>query len=401
MKNERLKRLIYAAMAAALCLSPAGCGKGAQTLSQTGTSGATEMKEEAFVDDLAENPEESFAEKSPMEAGSTESTFSGTGVEFPEFYEKEGDVISFQTEVIVSEEVRENGLRKLSAAAQKPDPVKALECLMGDVEITEKNEEENNYWYVGANGENLTVNNTSVGFSTRFFVYVSNAFRLQQGYSDYNADQYELDQDLEFATRQEAFEDIRQTFQTMGIDIGDRYKCYVLEHSMLESEEYAMDMNGNSNPADYKDAWTQEDDSYYFVINQQYGNTPAWHAFYDHSPLAADETAPVQVLYNRDGIQFLQLEKVFAFSEQEGIYDLKPFEEIAGALEAKYETLAEEGTYTVRQAVLYYMEKKMAEGQYEVIPVWIFQTVDNGSGKVLQDIVDAVGGEEIKITVED
>ena len=170
---------------------------------------------------------------------------------------------------------------------------------------------------------------------------------------------------------------------------------------MLESEEYAMDMNGNSNPADYKDAWTQEDDSYYFVISQQYGDTPAWHAFYDHSPLAADETAPVQVLYNRDSIQFLQLEKVFAFSEQEGIYDLKPFEEIAGAMEAKYEALAEEGTYTVRQAVLYYMEKKMAEGQYEVIPVWIFQTVDNGSGKVLQDIVDAVSGEEIKITVED
>ena len=33
MKNERLKRLISAAMAAALCLSLAGCGKGAQTLS--------------------------------------------------------------------------------------------------------------------------------------------------------------------------------------------------------------------------------------------------------------------------------------------------------------------------------------------------------------------------------
>lgn len=386
MKNKRLKRLISAAMAAALCLSPAGCGKGAQTLPQTDSSGVEETKEA----DLADGTTESFAE----------STFSGTGVEFPEFYEKEGDVISFQTEVIVSEEVRENGLRKLSAVVQKPDLIKALDCLMGEVEITEKNEEENNYWYVGANGENLTVNNTSVGFSTRFFVYVSNAFRLQQGYSDYNADRYELDQDLEFATRQEAFEDIRQTFQTMGIDIGDRYKCYVLEHSMLESEEYAMDMNGNSNPADYKDAWTQEDDSYYFVISQQYGNTPAWQVFYDHSPLAADETAPVQVLYNRDGIQFLQLEKVFAFSEQEGIYDLKPFEEIAGALEAKYETLAEEGTYTVRQAVLYYMEKKMAEGQYEVIPVWIFQTVDNGSGKVLQDIVDAVSGEEIKITVE-
>ena len=127
MKNERLKRLISAAMAAALCLSLAGCGKGAQTLPQTGASGTEETKEADLADGTAEN--------------SAESTFSGTGVEFPEFYEKEGDVISFQTEVIVSEEVRENGLRKLSAAMQKPDPIKALECLMGDVEITEKNEE--------------------------------------------------------------------------------------------------------------------------------------------------------------------------------------------------------------------------------------------------------------------
>ena len=210
MKNEIWKRMISAVMAAALCLSMAGCGKGAQTLSQTGASGTVETKEADLADGTAEN--------------SAESTFSGTGAEFPEFYEKEGNTVSFQTEVLYVYLFRENGLRKLSAAVQKPDPIKALECLMGEVEITEKNEEENNYWYEGADGENLTVNNTSVGFSTRFFVYVSNAFRLQQGYSDYNADQYELDQDLEFATRQEAFEDIRQTFQTMGIDIGDRYK---------------------------------------------------------------------------------------------------------------------------------------------------------------------------------
>ena len=32
----------------------------------------------------------------------------------------------------------------------------------------------------------------------------------------------------------------------MGIDIEEQYKCYVLEHSMLQSEEYAMDINGNA-----------------------------------------------------------------------------------------------------------------------------------------------------------
>ena len=88
-----------------------------------------------------------------------------------------------------------------------------------------------------------------------FYVYVSNAFRLQQGYSDYNADKYELDKDFEFASRQEAFENISQVLATMGIDIEEQYKCYVLEHSMLQSEEYAMDINGNADQSGYKDSW--------------------------------------------------------------------------------------------------------------------------------------------------
>ncbi|MBS6736369.1 MAG: hypothetical protein KH275_14500 [Clostridiales bacterium] len=41
-------------------------------------------------------------------------------------------------------------------------------------------------------------------------------------------------------------------------------------------------------------------------------------------------------MYNKNGIQFLQLEKVFAFTEQESNYDLKPFEEIAEVIETKY-----------------------------------------------------------------
>ena len=318
-----------------------------------------------------------------------------TNVEIPMRYEKEAENISFQTDVAVSEEVRENGMRKLSASVQKPDPAKALECLMGDAEIKEKNEEENNYWYVGADGESLTVNGTSVGFSTRFFTYVNNAFRLQQEYSGYNADKYDLDKDLGFATRQEAFETIRQELAEMGIVIGDQYQCYVLEHSMLQAEETAIDIDGNADPESCKGSWTEEDDSYYFAISQSYENTPAYHVFYDNFPLAADENAPVQVLYNKDGIQFLQVEKVFDFEKQEGNYELKPFEEITGALELKYGMLLDGSAYSVDRATLYYMENKVGEEQYEVIPVWIFHIMEEGTGETLQDIVDARTGEEI------
>ena len=372
MKNKKIKMMFTAIMATALCISLAGCSDDTKT-SQTNTSSKAETSESV----------------------SEESAPSEIGIEIPERYDKEAENVSFKTDINVSENVRENGLRKLSATVQKPDPAKVFDCLMGDTEIRAKNEEDNNYWYEGVNNEILTINNTSIGFSTNFYVYVSNAFRLQQGYSDYNADKYELDKDLEFASRQEAFENIRQALETMGIDMEEQYKCYVLEHSMLQSEEYAMDINGNIDQTGYKDSWTQDDDSYYFVINQKYDDTPAYHVFYDNFPLAADENAPIQVLYNKDGIQFLQLEKVFAFTEQESNYDLKPFEEIAEVIETKYGMLLDGSTYSVNQATLYYMENKMNDEQYEVIPVWIFNTEDKETGKTLQDIVNAETGKEI------
>lgn len=370
MKNKKM--MFTAIIATTLCISLAGCSNDSKT-PQTGTSSKAETSENV----------------------SEESAPSEIGIEIPERYDKEAENVSFKTDINVSENVRENGLQKLSATVQKPDPAKVFDCLMGDTEIREKNEEDNNYWYEGVNNEILTINHTSIGFSTNFYVYVSNAFRLQQGYSDYNADKYELDKDLEFASRQEAFENIRQALETMGIDIEEQYKCYVLEHSMLQSEEYAMDINGNVDQTVYKDSWTQDDDSYYFVINQKYDDTPAYHVFYDNFPLAADENAPVQVLYNKDGIQFLQLEKVFAFTEQESNYDLKPFEEIAEVIETKYGMLLDGSTYSVNQATLYYMENKVNDEQYEVIPVWIFNTEDKETGKTLQDIVNAETGKEI------
>lgn len=365
--------MFMVAMTATLCLSLSGCGNGSETASQADTSNKVEINESV----------------------SGEYASSGMNIKIPERYEKEADNVSFKADVIVSSEVRENGLQKISASVQRPDPAKVLECLMGDAEIDEKNEEEDNYWYVGANGESLTINNTSIGFATKFYVYVSNAFRLQQGYSDYNADKYELDKDFGFASRQQAFEDVRQSLQIMGIDVENEYKCYVLEHSILQSEEYVMDMNGNVDQSNYKGSWTQDDDSYYFVINQKYGDTPAYHVFYDNFPLIADENAPIQVLYNKNGIQFLQLEKVFSFSEQEGIYDLKPFEEIVEVIENKYGMLLDGSTYSVNQATLYYMENETSDGQYAVSPVWIFNIVDNEDGKALQDVVNAQTGEEI------
>ena len=70
-------------------------------------------------------------------------------------------------------------------------------------------------------------------------------------------------------------------------------------------------------------------------------------------------------------------------------------EEIAEVIATKYGMLLDGSTYSVNQATLYYMENKMNDKQYEVIPVWIFNTEDKETGKTLQDIVNAETGKEI------
>ena len=102
--------MFMVAMTATLSLSLSGCGNGSETASQADTSSKVEINESV----------------------SGEYASSGMNIKIPERYEKEADNVSFKADVIVSSEVRENGLQKISASVQRPDPAKVLECLMGD-----------------------------------------------------------------------------------------------------------------------------------------------------------------------------------------------------------------------------------------------------------------------------
>ena len=316
-------------------------------------------------------------------------------IEFPKEYKLETDNVKFDTEVIVSDEVTKNGMSVITASQQRIDAEKAYETLMGNTEIRDKGENDTQLWYEGVNNEILTITPYSLGYSTKFFAYVSNAFRLQQGFSDYNAYKYSTEDELSFATREQAFEIIKSTLGTIGIDIDEQNSCFTLDHKIMQEEEYVTNIDGNVATEYYKDNWTEDDDSYYFIINQSYEETPTYHVFYEAFPLAADENAPIQVVYNKNGIQFLQIEKVFEFSEGNGVYDLKSFSEIAQVLQNKYGMLLGNSTYEVNSAKLYYMENKVAENQYEILPVWIFRTTESSTGKILQDVVNAQTAEEI------
>lgn len=329
-----------------------------------------------------------------------DSSLNGTTTEnalsdIPDSYSKEGENITFDTKVTVAQSVKTSGMKDLSAGIQAPDPEKARDILMGTAEIVGKNEEKGNYWYEGADNEVLSINDTSISYSTPFFVNISSCFRLEKNYSDYNADKYEVNKDLAFSSVKDAFSDIKEQLAEMGISVDDQYKCFSLDHTLLAQEESVVDIDGNQDLENYKDSWSSDDDCYNFVWNQHYDGSPIYHIFYDAFPLVEDANAAVQAVYNKDGIQWLQVEKVFQFTENEETYSLKPFEDIATVIENKYTMILGTAKYTVQSAELYYMAQKISESEYDVLPVWIFKLLDAESGKVVQDVINAQTGEEI------
>ena len=125
MKHKRRSRMISAAIAAVLCLFLAGCGRGSGTVPQTDTSGKIEVDGSGSEEKLQDTSEDVSMDAS-IDV-SEESASLGMEAEIPDFYEKEAGAVSFQTDVVVSEEVRKNGLQKISVSPQKPDPAKVLE----------------------------------------------------------------------------------------------------------------------------------------------------------------------------------------------------------------------------------------------------------------------------------
>lgn len=126
---------------------------------------------------------------------------------------------------------------------------------------------------------------------------------------DMLSEEYLQDTDFTFATRQQAFEEIRKTLWTAGSEIADEYQCYAIPHTLsaskekelLESEEFIK-------PPKSFGEWTEEQDCYYFELAASVDGYPITR--YDHGNSndgsATDgERVPgfySNVIYSKDGI---------------------------------------------------------------------------------------------------
>ena len=110
--------------------------------------------------------------------------------------------------------------------------------------------------------------------------------------------------------------------------------------------------------------------------------------------------SPVQVLYSKNGIQRLDIDKLFEIDDtaDQKLVSPLPLEDLTQLMENQYEMLISDATFDVYKMELYMMAQKNLQNTYDFFPVWIIsmeqiQTENGQSVKTpMQAIIDAETG---------
>lgn len=214
----------------------------------------------------------------------------------------------------------------------------------------------------------------------------------------YNADLYSTEEQLPFMSREDAFQIIDKTLTEAGIEFKHSYTGYALDYNCMQSQEYHEDMDGNIDQANYKNQWSASDEGYYFCINQIYRGLPLYHVYCEIFTDMADANAPIQAFISKDGIEYLDIEKIFEISDEGMSVPLAAVDVIAETVANKYNQILGNATYEITEAELcYYVDLSSGAGIYDVKPVWIVKGIEKSEQKEqgIQTIIDAQTAKEI------
>ena len=144
---------------------------------------------------------------------------------------------------------------------------------------------------------------------------------------------------------------------------------------------------------------TSDDEAYFIYAYQENTGIPVFHELMSVAKQMADDSpdnAPVQAIYSARGLEELSINYIYDFKNEQNTVALKPFEEIASVVEAKYENLLNDSKYEITRAKLYERVYTGENQKYAEEPIWYFEVVENGNNKTVM-LVNAETGKEINL----
>lgn len=393
-KQNQKRRVLYSTLACtvlSLCLY--GCGKTELGSNTEPVSVKQEQKTESGS---------GTAETTKIEMESGE----GQRITFPENYSETIGNVTFHMDIVVNGDLTEGSVVTAKAQMQKVNHKKAFELFFSDIAAydTYDYEEEDEYGKMTHSVTYVSPEETTLSYgpaSSRLeymerdlMPAVRNTFVTFED-NRYNADLYSTEEQLSFMTREEAFGTVQKTLQALDINMETDYTGFALDYETMQTQEYYEDMDGNIDKSQYKAHWSKADDCYYFYIDQIYKGLPLYHVYNKVFGDAGEIHAPVQAVVSAEGIDYFEIEKVFAVSEEKGVVSLADMDTVVKTAADKYNQVLGDTAYEITRAQLYYyVDLSSGMGVYDVKPAWILRGSEKG-GKKMQMIIDAQTAEEI------
>jgi len=331
-------------------------------------------------------------------------------IAFPAHYEKTAENVRFHMDIIADTDLTEEAPVTAKAQMKKVDVDRAFDLLFSNHTTYEtyEYEEKDKYGKKVKTGTYVSPEETTLSYGPgssqltymrrTLMPYIRNAFILDDEDVRYNADLYSKEEQLSFIDREDALQTVRDALTKMNMEFEFEYTGYALDHVHMQSQEYHEDINGNMDRARYKENWSVSDEGYYFCINETYRGLPLYHVYHGIFSEVKDVNAPVQAFVSQNGIEYLDIEKVFDISEETAKIQLLPIDAIAETIADKYAKILGSSTYEMTSAELYYyVDLSSGIGIYDVKPVWIVTGTEK-SGEMeqaIQVIIDAQTAKEI------
>ncbi len=326
--------------------------------------------------------------------------------DFPERFSKTVNGVVFDVDLQVAENVDLGNLHQMTATVQQPDVEKAKEVFAkGKAVVKEQNdtgsgEDGMEYpCYSASYNDKAFLNiSTNLTYSTPLFEKVSGAFRL---FSNYNAQCYSKDRIQKLGDPKKIFENVLKNIRDVGYQLEDA-ACdyYALDHETMAKEFRMLDKTGETLSTEGI-SWGAEDDCYYYTMIQQQEGLPVYFGSQDF-PEDEESNRAIHVLYSANGIERLEVLRLYAFSKPKDAVNLLDFDTIVQTVAKKYGDIMGP-SYTVKRAQLYKMPVKSADSTYDVKIAWLFEVQESGTDSDTGEayeytqymFVDAADGTEV------
>ena len=262
------------------------------------------------------------------------------------------------------------------------DSDKVKELLMKDTKSVETAEEDGELFYEGEDGSYLDVYPMEgyISYYTAQASYIEQTLRYGEGISSNNLDRYSQEEDLPFETRTDVIHNIRSQMKEIGIDLGENYKCYALDHETMEEEEIAYDNIGEASEEAKKVEWTQEDDCYYIVFDMECEGRPLYMDGYgDFEDGKGMDQSEISFIYSKNGFEEITIMNYYAIEDVGENISVITLEDALEALKSKYDSVILTTDITIKDIRLQYVPVYETKNSCTIEPVWVFMTSDRKS----------------------